>query len=133
MHITPELLSAAYRMCSIEELVIDMHIGAYASEHGHTQPVVFTVDVWTPMTPPENLQSVYDYTTVIRAVERVAGQGHIELQESVHELVYAELFADPMVLAARIRTSKPQAYAKASAVTVQSFRINPTTDIAINL
>lgn len=134
MHPTPELLSATCRMCSIEDLVVDMHIGAYDSERSRTQPVVFTVDVWTPMTPPESLASVYDYTVVIDAVERVAARGHIDLQESVHELIYDELFADPMVLAARIRTAKPQAYAKAAAAAVQSFRINPSADTAsINL
>ncbi|MGN1208955.1 MAG: dihydroneopterin aldolase [Duodenibacillus sp.] len=116
------------RKCTLLEYRVDMAIGCLDEERGHTQPVLFTVDVYTPLEPlgmPLTLTSIYDYSAIARAVDLVVSRGHIDLQESAHDALFVELFRDPRVRAARIRTAKPAAYSNATAACVETFRINP--------
>ena len=116
------------RKCTLLDYRVDMAIGCLDEEYGRTQPVLFTVDVYTPLEPlgtPLTIDSVYDYSAVARAIDRVAARGHIELQESVHDALFIELFRDPRVRAACIRTAKTAAYANAAAACVETFRTNP--------
>lgn len=116
---TPETLSALCRMCSILDYRVDMHIGLLDHERGHTQPVIFTIDVWS------DPRAFYDYCAIVQAIEEVACGAHIDLQETVHERILERLLANPTVCAARIRTVKTDAFAHAAGASVQTFRMNP--------
>lgn len=124
-----ENLALTCRRIVLEDLRLDMHIGAYASEHGRTQPVRVSLEVWIPLgasTPRgDNLEEVYDYTALCAIVEDTAARGHIRLQETFANLVLDRVMADPRVRAARIRTAKEEACAGARAVAVETFRFRP--------
>ncbi len=118
-----ENLTLACRKLSILDYPVDMHIGVYDEEKGHTQPVVFTVDVWVSLT--DETQNYWDYTTIVKAVDAIVASGHIGLQEEIHEALFEALFADDMVCAARILTKKTKALAGAAAAAVETFKFHP--------
>lgn len=98
-------------------------IGALDEEHGRTQPVVVTIDVWVEKTAlADNLAAAYDYRALPQAVEAAVASGHIELQETLVEAVADALFADPRVKAARIQSTKPEAYPNCDGISVETFR-----------
>ncbi|MDO4936534.1 MAG: dihydroneopterin aldolase, partial [Sutterellaceae bacterium] len=99
------------------------HIGVYDEEKGHTQPVIFTVDVWVPLT--DEAQNYWDYTTVVKAVDAIAKSGHIGLQEEIHEALFQALFADDNVCAVRILTKKTKALSGGAAAAVETFKFTP--------
>ena len=43
-----ETLSLTCRRIILEDLQVDMEIGAHTEEHGRTQPVLVTIEVWVP-------------------------------------------------------------------------------------
>ena len=120
-----ESLTLNCRKLSIIDYRVDMHVGVYAQEKGHSQPVLFTVDVWVART--DDVENYWDYTTIVKAIDSIVASGHIGLQEEIHDALLNGLFADRRVKAARILTKKTKAVTYAAAAAVETFRINPAT------
>lgn len=127
-----ETLSLTCRRILLEDLLVQMQIGAYAEEHGRTQPVLVTVEVWLPFAHStaceDNLAEVYDYSMLPQIVENIATNGHVELQETLGDRILERLFADERVAAARVRTAKLNACVGAKAVAVETFRTRITIE-----
>ena len=120
-----ETLSLTCRCIRLEDLRVDMQIGAYEAEHGRPQPVLVTLEVWVPLPQDgcrDSLQAVYDYSVLEKIVRQTAAQGHIELQETFGDRILEQVLADARVAAARVKTAKLQACCGARAVSVETFR-----------
>ncbi len=99
------------------------HIGALAEEHGRTQPVVVTIDVWVEKTAlHDDLAAAYDYRALPAAVDAVVAAGHVELQETLVEAAAETLMKDPRVQAVRVQSTKPEAYPNCDGISVEVFR-----------
>ena len=87
-------------------------IGALTKEHGRTQPVILTIDVW-----------VGNYRLLPAAADTVIAAGHIELQETLVERIAQTLLADDRVRAVRVYSIKPEAYENCDGIGVEIFRL----------
>lgn len=112
------------RKLSIFDYATDMFIGAYADERLQTQPVIFNVDVWVRMADScsLSLEGVYDYTTIPQIIDSVIANGHVDLQETLVDLIADRLLSDPRVQAVRVSSRKPQAYPKCRGIGVEIFK-----------
>lgn len=127
-----ETLSLTCRRIVLEDLRADMQIGAYAEEHGRTQPVLVTIEVWIPFrhstANDDNLEAVYDYSVLSDIVTDMAARGHVRLQETFGDRLLDVIMTDERVTAARVKTSKLQACSGARAVAVETFRCRLSHD-----
>lgn len=99
-------------------------IGALTKEHGRTQPVILTIDVWVGNTlKNDRLNAVYDYRLLPAAADTVIAAGHIELQETLVERIAQTLLADDRVRAVRVYSVKPEAYENCDGIGVEIFRL----------
>lgn len=121
-----ETLSLTCRRIVLEDLRADMQIGAYAQEHGRTQPVLVTLEVWVPFkfstATNDDLEEIYSYSTLRRIVQDVVAGGHIQLQETFGDILLDRILSDRRVAAARVKTAKLNAYPDAKSVAVETFR-----------
>lgn len=129
-----ETLSLTCRRIILEDLRIEMEIGAHAEEHGHTQPVLVTIEVWVPLrystAHGDNLDEVYSYSDLSCIIRNIADQGHIRLQETFGDKLLDCIMNDERVAAARVKTAKLHACVGAKAVAVETFRCrNPNNHV----
>lgn len=121
-----ETLSLTCRRIILEDLQVDMEIGAHAEEHGRTQPVLVTIEVWVPFeystATGDNLDEVYSYSILPQIVTETISEGHIRLQETFGDRLLESILADKRVSAARVKTAKLHACIGAKAVAVETFR-----------
>lgn len=115
------------RKIILENYRTQMHIGAYEKERGITQPVVWNVFVWIalPHASANTLAGVYDYTLIPEAINAIVTQGHIDLQETLADELFRRLFTDARVMAAQVKTTKPQAYPNCDGISIETFAFNP--------
>ena len=99
-----ETLSLTCRRIILEDLQVDMEIGAHAEEHG------------------DNLDEVYSYSVLPQIVTETISEGHIRLQETFGDRLLERILADKRVSAARVKTAKLHACIGAKAVAVETFR-----------
>jgi (5-formylfuran-3-yl)methyl phosphate synthase len=92
----------------VHDLVLPVHIGAYAREHGAAQPVRFAVDAWVarPGRPVQDLRDVVSYDLIADGIRLLADSGHVELVETLAEQVAALLLAHRRVVRVRVRLEK---------------------------
>lgn len=129
-----ETLSLTCRRIILEDLRIEMEIGAHAEEHGHTQPVLVTIEVWVPLrystAHGDNLDEVYSYSDLSSIIRNIADQGHIRLQETFGDKLLDRIMNDERVAAARVKTAKLHACVGAKSVAVETFRCrNPNNHV----
>lgn len=114
------------RRIVLEDLQVDMEIGAHAEEHGRTQPVLVTIEAWVPFeystATGDNLDEVYSYSVLSQIVTETVSEGHIRLQETFGDRLLDRILADKRVAAARVKTAKLHACVGAKAVAVETFR-----------
>jgi hypothetical protein len=74
-----ETLSLTCRRIILEDLQVDMEIGAHAEEHGRAQPVLVTIEVWVPFeystATGDNLDEVYSYSVLSQIVTETISEG----------------------------------------------------------
>ena len=111
----------AFRL-TLKNYRIPMEIGALVEEHGRTQPVVITIDVWVAKTVlNDDLAAAYDYRLLPQAVDNTVAEGHIELQETLVESIARRLMVNPRVTAVRVQSTKPEAYPNCDGLSVETF------------
>ena len=92
----------------VHDLVLPVHIGAYAREHGAPQRVRFAVDAWVtrPFRPAQDLRDIVSYDLIADGIRLLVDAGHVELVETLAEQVAALLLGHSRVLRVRVRLEK---------------------------
>ncbi len=100
----------------VRALQVATHIGYYAHEKGHTQPLVIDVEISVAAADfgSDDLTRTIDYDTIAEHARTLA-RTHVDLVETFAERLAALCLAHPLTLAVRIRIDKPQAIADAIA------------------
>lgn len=111
----------------VRGLIITCSIGAHPHERLAEQRVRIDIDLDVAARPPadDTLVDVVDYERVVLAVRRLAGQGHVNLVETLAERIAAECLADARVVEARVRVEKLDVFADAAGVGVEMVRRRP--------
>ncbi len=88
-----------------------MKIGAYESEKGDEQRVIFNVDLFVTLnasTPvADKLTEVVDYNLMRNTIGQRVARGHVHLQETLCDDVAQAMLDHPQVRAVRVSTEKP--------------------------
>lgn len=114
------------RRLFVRDLVVDARIGVYDFEKQGPQKVRIDVDLYLedPANPTsDRLGDVLDYGYIWSGVHEIVKQGHINLQETLVERIMAHCLRPDCVIAARVSSSKPDAYDDCGGVGYEVFRM----------
>ena len=120
---------AGTRHVFVSNLEVLTIIGVHDAEKRAPQRVVATVDLKVRETGPtrtDRLVVVLDYAEVVRLVERLTRQGHVNLLETLAERIAEGCLADSRVLAVRVRLEKPDVIPNARSVGIEIERMAPS-------
>ncbi|TSE22494.1 dihydroneopterin aldolase [Tepidimonas aquatica] len=124
----PELAQRA-RVLSLQGLQLPVRIGVHEFERGGPQRMRFDVDVCVDLqrahARTDRLSDTFDYDAIRDMIRHLATQQHFELQETLCDAILAWLLQQPGVLAARVRTAKPDVYPDCEAVAVERVGLRP--------
>ena len=110
----------------LHDMLLEVRIGVYASEHGRSQRVRISVDLGVlegSQPVDDRFDQVVDYAAVASQVRGVALAGHIKLVETLAEQIAAVCLSDRRVMSARIRIEKLDAFDDIGAAGVEIERI----------
>ena len=102
-----------HRRFLLEGLECACRIGAYDHERLAPQRVVIDAEILlVESTEPttDRLQDALNYNVIRTTILDIATARHFDLQETLARHIFDALSALPGVMAARIRTAKPDAY-----------------------
>lgn len=102
----------------IAGLEMPAQIGVHDHEHGRTQMLVFDIEIKLNPTTVDDIADTLDYESVVQVIERVLGDGHIQLVETVARRVAHALRCNSRLEDVVVRVTKPTALPGARAAGV---------------
>ncbi|TSE25602.1 Dihydroneopterin aldolase [Tepidimonas sediminis] len=122
----PELARHA-RLLSLRGLTLPVRIGVHAFERQGPQRLRIDVDACVDLAEAhareDRLDATFDYDVIRDTIRTMAAERHFELQETLCDAILAWLMTQPGVLAARVRTEKPDVYPDCDAVGVERIAL----------
>lgn len=112
----------------IRDLELKAHIGVHGHERGKPQPVRINVDLTVRedmSVLSDRLSDVVDYEAVVHAIRSIVATGHVNLAETLAELIAQACLKDSRVTCARVRVEKLAAIPAARSVGVEIERRHP--------
>jgi dihydroneopterin aldolase len=108
----------------VEDLVLPVFIGAYASERAAPQDVRFSVSAWVVRTgrAAEDMRDVFSYDLITDGIRMLTGSGHIGLVETLAERIAAMVLAHPRVMRVMVRVQKLNTGSGAVGVEIERSR-----------
>lgn len=125
----PSLLAdarAGTRHVFVRDLVVITAIGVHDAEKRAPQRIIVNVDLVVAETgraTSDRLEDVVDYSAVVRRIEQICAQGHVNLVETLAERTADGCLADPRIRAVRVRIEKPDVIANARSVGIEIERL----------
>ncbi len=123
--ISHHVASAAARLrhVFVRDLDTQALIGIYDSEKVKPQRIIINIDLSvTEGSGDDDISHVVSYEIVVKKVEAIIAEGHINLVETLCEKIAASCLTDRRVVAARVRVEKPDIIANARSVGVEIER-----------
>ena len=117
----------AVRHVFIRDYMVDCSIGIHSHEKEHEQRVRINLDlaVWEGETPiNDDIRNVICYEHLAKRIERIAGEGHVNLVETLAEKITAMCLEEDCVYSARVRVEKLDILSNAKSVGVEIERFN---------
>jgi 7,8-dihydroneopterin aldolase/epimerase/oxygenase len=117
--------AARVRHVFVRDLEIDALLGIYDVEKTEPQRIIVNIDLSVDEGPDptgDDIKNVVSYELVVKKVERIVAAGHVNLAETLAELIAAACLKDPRVHAARVRIEKPDVIKNARSVGVEIER-----------
>ncbi len=112
----------------VRDLRLDARIGIYAREKQGEQPIRVNIDLTVLEAVADiddQISNVVCYEEVVKQVEAIVNDGHINLVETLAERIAATCLEDKRVKVARVRVEKLNAIENAESVGVEIERIAP--------
>ena len=103
---------------------VQASIGIHAHELAKRQLVIINVELFfdaTQSVQADQIEQVLDYDFLPTAIKQLTKDRHFNLQETMCEEILAACLAAPGVIAARVSTEKPEAYADCDSVGYEIF------------
>ena len=116
---------ARLRHVFVRDLDLMASIGIYATEKVKPQRIIVNIDLSVHEGKGPNdddIGHVVSYEIVVKKVEAILAEGHINLVETLCEKVAAACLKDRRVVAARVRVEKPDIIPNARSVGVEIER-----------
>ncbi len=112
------------RRMFIRNLDLDCWIGIHRHERNAYQRVRINIDLTVRDLAPieDSIANVIDYDDIVAGVEAIVNSGHINLVETLADLIGDFCMADRRVTNARIKVEKLDAIARAASVGIEIER-----------
>jgi 7,8-dihydroneopterin aldolase/epimerase/oxygenase len=117
--------AARLRHVFVKDLEIDALLGIYPEEKARPQRIIVNIDLSVKEgsdPTSDDIKNVVSYEIVVQKVERIVAQGHVNLVETLAELIALACLKDARVMAARVRIEKPDVIKNARSVGVEIER-----------
>ena len=114
----------------VRDLMVDATIGVHEHEKAGPQPLRISIDLTvSELSGPtqDELENVVCYEDIVRKVQGICGEGHVNLIETLAERITASCLADARVHAVRVRVEKPNAFEECASVGIEIERLQPLT------
>jgi dihydroneopterin aldolase len=121
-------LEPGLRRVFVRDLVLVCRIGVGKEERARPQRVRLDLDLLVEegSGPVDDaLESVVDYSALVRRARAVVAQGPVRLVETLAERLAAAAWFDPRIRRVRVRVEKPDVIDDAGAVGVEIERLAP--------
>jgi dihydroneopterin aldolase len=125
--LVPERLAVRSTRIALSELEVMVDIGFHEFEVGAPQRLLISVDIWlddVTAPPGDDPAGAWDYDYLRKEVQRIAGEGRYNLQETLAHRLYRRVAALRGVKALRVATAKPDIYPDARSVGVEIASFN---------
>ena len=125
--ITHHVASGAARLrhVFVRDLEIEALLGIYPEEKTKPQRIVVNIDLSVKEgdhPTSDDIKNVVSYEIVVKKVERIIAEGHVNLIETLAELIAIACLKDARVMAARVRIEKPDVIKNAKSVGIEIER-----------
>lgn len=123
--ISHHVASAASRLrhVFVRDLEVMALIGIYDQEKVKPQRIVVNIDLSVKEgAGDDDISHVVSYEIVVKKVEAIIAEGHVNLVETLCEKIAASCLTDKRVVAARVRVEKPDIIPNARSVGVEIER-----------
>lgn len=118
---------AALFVNGLHDLNVDLFLGIHPGEQADGQRVLVSTEIlcaYPEGVRTDDIAEVIDYDFLRPAILALAGTERFQLQEIFCERIAALCWRSPYVLAARVRSNKPDIYPDAS-IGCEIVRVNP--------
>ena len=123
----PDLANAmrGLRHVFVNRLAVEASIGIHPHERENKQTIWLTIDagVLEDSATPEAIGDVVCYEDMCKIATALAGDGHIDLVETLAERIADRLMEDPRLVQIRVQIEKPQAIDQAASVGIAISRL----------
>ncbi len=109
----------------VRDLILSCSIGVHAHEHEAPQRVKIDLSMWVRENPAaidDDIANVISYEDVVSGIERLLGDGHIELVETAAERIAELCLEDRRCAKVRVKVEKLDVYTNAAGVGVEIER-----------
>lgn len=114
---------ARLRHVFVRDLDLSALIGIYDDEKLKPQRIVVNIDLSVREgSGDDDISHVVSYEIIVRKVEAIIAEGHINLVETLCERIAESCLRDRRVMAARVRVEKPDIIPNARSVGVEIER-----------
>jgi 7,8-dihydroneopterin aldolase/epimerase/oxygenase len=117
--------ASGLRHVFVRDLELMALIGIYEHEKREPQRVIVNIDLSVKEgegPKDDDIRHVVSYEIVVKKVQSIIAEGHINLVESLCEKIAASCLTDKRVMAARVRVEKPDIIPNARSVGVEIER-----------
>ena len=118
--------AAGLRHVFVRDLEVKALIGIYEHEKTTPQRIVVNIDLSVKEgagPKDDDIGHVVSYEIVVKKVDAIIAAGHVNLVETLCELIAAACLKDKRVVAARVRIEKPDIIPNARSVGVEIERV----------
>ena len=117
--------ASGLRHVFVRDLELMAPIGIYDVEKASPQRIIVNIDLSVSEGAghkDDDISHVVSYEIVVKKVEAIIAEGHINLVETLCEKIAASCLTDKRVMAARVRVEKPDIVPNARSVGVEIER-----------
>ena len=117
---------AGLRHVFVRELEVMATLGIYEVEKLAPQRIIVSIDLSVREgkdAVADDISNVVSYEIVVKKVEAIIAQGHVNLVETLAELIATSCLRDKRVVAARVRIEKPDIIPNARSVGIEIERV----------
>lgn len=114
----------------VRDLVVDATVGVHEHEKSGPQPLRISIDLTVreiPRSVRDDLSQVVCYEDVVRKVQAICSDDHVNLIETLAERIAASCLEDGRVRAVRVRVEKTEAFAECASVGIEIERLQAVT------
>jgi len=110
----------------VRDLEVMAVVGVLPHEKLKAQKLIISVDLTVregEQGLEDRLENVVCYGNVVENIKAIIGKGHVNLIETLAEMIAASALEDRRVLAARVRIEKPDIIAECASVGIEIERL----------